>query len=847
MAARAPELDRLSHYRSKRDFNQTTEPAGKKARGRRKAMSFVVQKHAASRLHYDFRLELDGVLVSWAVPKGPSFDPSVKRMAIHVEDHPLSYGAFEGTIPPGQYGAGSVIVWDTGTWQPEGDPRVGLAQGKLAFTLAGHKLQGGWELIRTANRDSRQAQWLLFKKRDHFARSTAQYDVLAAEPASVLSAAPCGPIVGAVRSPLPARLSPQLATLASTLPNTGRWAVEIKFDGYRLMARVDQGTVALFTRGGHDWTAKLQGLARSLERLCARKRSTSGWLDGELVVLGTNGVPDFNALQKAFDGAAGEAAMIYFLFDVPFLDGYDLRGAALSERRSLLKQLLDRNDDDRLRFSANFETAPESALASACRMKLEGLIAKRLDAHYVSRRTDTWLKLKCKQRQEFIVCGYTDRSDGSPQIGSLALGVHDDDGRLVAAGHVGTGWSAQEAHALKRRLAPIEVATPPFEPAPHTAAKRYRRSITGAERWVDPKLVAEIEFAEWTPDGAIRHASYVGLRSDKPAKAITRDSSVDMAGSASAAQGGRHGSRSGGSPATANRAVKVTSGDRVIDRASGLTKLDLVRYYESVADWMLPHLKGRPVALLRAPEGVDGPLFFQKHDAKSSIPGLRSLDPALSPEHDALLEAGSLKALRGAAQMNVIEFHTWNSTVRRLDRPDRMIFDLDPGEGVSWQQIVEGCTLVRGFVEELGLRSWLKTSGGKGLHVVVPIARRMDYDTVKRLSRGIVQHLAKTVPSRFVAKSGPANRKGRLFVDYLRNGEGATTVAAFSARARPGLGVSMPLPWDALETLERADQFTVANTRDHLSFMKEDPWADYWKNRQTVTVAMKAMGVTAGS
>ncbi len=859
----------LERYWAKRDFAVTAEPRGEHADSG-PALSYVIQKHAASRLHYDFRLELGGVLLSWAVPKGPSFDPTVKRMAIHVEDHPLSYGSFEGTIPPKHYGAGTVIVWDNGRWEPVGDPHQGLADGKLVFRLHGQKLQGLWELVRIAKGGEKQEPWILFKKRDEFARPGADYDVITALPDSVI-ASPLKPppasrpaaakkaatarkkagksatppaVPGAVKAAMPDKLTPQLATLVNAVPTQGEWICEIKFDGYRIMVRIDGGKATLVTRGGHDWSAKLPQLVGELDRLGLK----TAWLDGEIVVLNESGAPDFNALQKSFDRGTGSDAVVLFLFDLPYFEGYDLREVELRHRRALLKALLDDKATERIRFSADFPGDPASILASACRMQLEGLIAKRADSPYRSRRTETWLKLKCKLRQEFVVCGYTDRSDGSPQIGSLLLGVHGDGGELVSVGSVGTGWDTAEAADLKRTLAKIETGKVPFA-AGAGKPGRWSRRVAGSERWVEPKLVAEVEFAEWTPDGQIRHASYVALRKDKPARSITRERATDPPKEAASAETAPPAPRASGGSRTAGKSVvggvPVSHGDRVIDAASGLTKLDLVRYYASVAQWILPHLKGRPCSLVRGPTGVGGELFFQKHGEKIGIPGITELDPALWPGHAALLEVASEKALVGAAQMNAIEFHTWNSTTRAIDKPDRMVFDLDPGEGTAWQQVHEAASLVHTLLDEIGLKAWLKTSGGKGLHVVVPLAPRLDYDTVKAFSKAIVEHLAATIPSRFVTKSGASNRVGKLFVDYLRNGHGATTAAAFSARARPGLGVSMPVGWDDLPKLKSGAQWTVAMAREHLSFQTEDPWSGYWNCRQTLTTAMKALGFAA--
>jgi bifunctional non-homologous end joining protein LigD len=833
--------DPLQRYRSKRDFDKTPEPTAQVARRPRgNALSYVIQKHGATRLHYDLRLELDGVLLSWAVPKGPSFDPADKRMAVRTEDHPLAYGGFEGVIPEGHYGAGRVIVWDRGQWTPVGDPHAGLAAGKLAFDLTGHKLRGRWEMVRMKPRArEKQEAWLLFKKSDANARPRSEYDVVAALPDSVLAKEPPpvraegGAASGAVKAPLPATLSPQLAQLASTVPAGGEWILENKFDGYRVLTRIARGVPKLFTRGGHDWTAKLPALASALRELNLK----SAWLDGEIVVprqKGERSGDNFNALQNAFDQQRTQN-VVYQLFDLPYFEGHDLREAPLYARRELLRQLLDQQGSPLLQFSAELEGDAATALRAACEQQREGVIAKRRDAPYRSARSDSWQKLKCRQRQEFVIGGFIPRSDASDEVGSLLLGVHDAEGRLVHAGRVGTGWGRQTGRDLRDKLSALAQKATPFA-GDEAARGRWSPKGGGNSKptWVRPELVAEVQFAEWTPAGQVRQAAFVGLRGDKPVKAITREAAAAPV----AAPPRRHASKP---------SIAISHPERVIDDSTGLTKLDLVRYYDSVAEWLLPHLKGRPVALLRAPSGIGGQQFFQRHLSGTRIAGVRELDPALWPGHEALIEVPSHPALIAAAQMNVIEFHTWNATAANIDKPDRMVFDLDPGEGVSWPTVREGASLVRALLEQLGLRCWLKTSGGKGLHVVVPIAPRWTHDVVKAFSRAIVQHLAHTIPARFVAVSGPSRRVGKVFVDYLRNGHDATTAAAFSARARPGMGVSMTLDWEALGSVRSSAEWTIANARDHLSLRRTDPWAEYGKTRQSLTAPMKTLGFKAQS
>ncbi|WP_341318021.1 DNA ligase D [Paraburkholderia sp. IMGN_8] len=824
----------LSRYRKKRDFHVTPEPAPSAGDSStdEQGRVFVVQKHWSGRLHYDFRLELDGVLLSWAVPKGPSYDPKEKRLAIHVEDHPLEYASFEGTIPPKQYGAGTVLVWDRGTWNPVGDRCEGMKAGKLVFTLHGEKLAGMWELVRIAKPEDRQDPWMLFKKRDAWAQPLAQYDVIKVLPDSVI-AKPLGlaeerepktsqlspdadskiDLTYATPAPMPEQIKPQLATLATSLPTGGDWIVETKFDGYRILARFDKGRVRLFTSGGHDWTKELKNLAVEVEKLDL----ASAWLDGEIVVL-KDGIPDFNALQSAIDESVGES-LVYFVFDLIYLDGQDLRKVPLWSRRARLAQLIE-NAGERIRYSEDFAAPPAEIFKAAGELGLEGLVFKRRDAPYVSGRTQTWFKAKCRLRQEFVICGFTSRSGASAEVGSLLLGYYDA-GRLCDGGSVGTGWDAKTARDLWTRLTPLEVPSAPFD-VNLPKRRRWSRRAPGSEHWVQPVLVVEVAFAEWTPDGHVRQASFKGLRFDKSPGDITREAATTVA-SMPAPQ------------------IKVTHPDRVIDPTTGITKLDLVRYYASVAQWLLPHLKDRPLAMLRAPAGINEEMFFQKHAEATRMPGLKEHDPNLWPGHRTLLTVDTLDALLSAAQMNVVEFHTWNSTVQRLDRPDRVIFDLDPGEELKWGQMQEAALLVHTLLSELGLKAWLKTSGGKGLHIAVPLMPKQDYDAVKGFSRAFVRHLAKTIPERFSATPGPSHRVGKVFVDYLRNGMGQTTVAAFSSRARPGMGVSMPVSWDQLSAMKSGAQWTVLTAREYLSFQTQDPWADYWSTRQALASAMKRL------
>ncbi|MFL9864749.1 DNA ligase D [Paraburkholderia fungorum] len=934
--------DRLDLYNRKRRFDETPEPPpaaaarksgrGRAARASNAALSYVIQEHHARRLHYDFRLELNGTLLSWAIPKGPSLDPSVKRLAVHVEDHPVEYGSFEGEIPPGHYGAGTVIVWDRGTWEPAGGAAEAINSyqaGKLKFRLHGEKLHGGWTLVRSHMRGSGdKEQWLLIKERDDQAQSESEYDVVTARPGSVLNgsartgstprstrrakpktnasestrggvgagssssssssvngaasttlAITANPsIAGALKAPLPARFKPQLATLVDAAPPGDEWAYEVKFDGYRVLARIDRKAktraVKLFTRGGNDWTAKFGKQVKALEQLDI----DSAWLDGEAVVLDENGLPDFQALQNAFDANRPQDIVI-FLFDVPFLNGYDLRGVPLEQRRTILRAVIDEHTGDGpdgsvLRFSRDFAFSAGELLRSACDMALEGIIGKRRDSGYTSGRSSAWIKLKCRRRQEFVIGGYSEPSGRRAAFGALLLGVYDGAGKLRYAGRVGTGFDAGLLDSVKKELDAHEIKRMPFASAPR---ERSRTPV----HWVEPVLVCECNFAEWTSDGIVRQASFVSLRNDKPARQIireaprkgadmqkqtdtasdtvpkkrTRRKAVEISSAGSAGQSAKRASATRAAARAPTKkvtvaksetaatpaevaGVRVSHPERIIDKRAGIRKIDLVRYYESVADWMLPYLQDRPVSLVRAPEDIGGELFFQRHSQKLSIPNVTQ-HSGLDPGHPPLITVDTLGALVGAAQMGTVEFHTWNAVVSNIDKPDRMVFDLDPGASLGWERMIEAAHLTHSLLEELGLTSFCKTSGGKGFHVVVPLTKHAGWDEVKAFSQALAQHMATTLPKYFSAKMGAQNRKQKIFVDYLRNNRGSSTVAAFSARARPGLGVSVPLSWDEVAATTSGDQWTIENVHERLEDLRRDPWAEYAKTRQRITAAMK--------
>ncbi|AEV62937.1 DNA ligase D [Pseudomonas ogarae] len=856
----------LDDYNRMRDFAATPEPAAKRSRKSARtahALQFCIQKHDASRLHYDFRLELDGALKSWAVPKGPSLDPKAKRLAVHVEDHPLDYATFEGNIPEGHYGAGDVIVWDRGVWIPQDDPHEAYEKGRLKFELQGEKLSGLWNLVRT-HMPGKQEQWFLIKHQDQAARPESEYDVVQAEPNSVLSDRTLVPkrrgkaatakalkqpekavqaksprraakttLSGAVAGPLPETLKPELATLVDSAPD-GEWLYEIKFDGYRVMARIENGGVKLLTRNGHDWTHKLPRQAEALAALGLE----SAWLDGEMVVANDQGVPDFQALQNAFEaGSSGKIA--YYLFDMPYLNGMDLRKVPVQERRAALAAVLEPNQSPLLRFSDAFEETPEALLNSACQMQMEGLIGKRIGSAYVSRRSNDWIKLKCKNRQEFVVVGFSDPKGARSAFGALLLGLHDaDSGQLRYAGKVGTGFNETTLKSIYQRLLPLERKEPAVANPP-----------TGYEakgvHWLEPTLLAEVAFAEMTKDGSVRHAVFHGLRNDKPAKEITQELAKPMKKTA-ATKKTKAKDEPGATPAkTKSKAkapaldgkVRITHPERVIDASSGTTKLQLAEYYASVAEFILPELADRPAALVRAPDGIAGELFFQKNAERLAIPGITSLDKALTGQPVMIIN--NAEALIGAVQMSTVELHTWNATSVDLDKPDRFVLDLDPDPALPWKSMVEATQLTLSVLDELGLKAFLKTSGGKGIHVVVPLTRKLGWDEVKGFSHAIVSHMAKLLPDRFSAVSGPKNRVGRIFIDYLRNGLGATTICAYAARTREGLPVSVPVFREEVAELKGANLWNVHNVHERLAQVGHEPWAGLKRTRQSITAEMR--------
>jgi bifunctional non-homologous end joining protein LigD len=835
----------LAEYDAKRDFTITAEPPARRIASTG-PLRFFIQRHAARRLHYDFRLELDGALKSWAVPRGPSLDPGEKRLAVHVEDHPIDYGEFEGTIPEKQYGAGDVLLWDRGVWSPVGDAAEGLRRGKLEFHLDGVKLHGLWKLVRMGGRQSEGAEnWLLLKGRDAFAAAGDAAEITVRLPDSVKNAgsralAPDGKsprerkaatTAGAAspakrgrttRAPLPPFAAPQLATLVDAVPTTGDWIYEVKYDGYRMLARIEGGSVRFFSRNGRDWSAKVPHLVRAL----AARKLPDAWLDGEIVMLDDAGRTSFQQLQNALDGAAAaNANIVYFVFDVLHADGEDLRAASLLERKRALDRLVPASlVDGPLRRSMELDAVGADALAAACRLGLEGLIGKRTDAAYVSGRSPAWIKLKCGKRQEFVIGGWTEGARAG--FGALLVGTAAADGRLDYAGRVGTGFDGATIDHLKPRFAALETDASPFR-AKLPGPGRWSGGRPGGKvHWLRPQLVAEVAYTELTDEGILRHPSFQGLREDKDPRTVRPERAAPVEEATGNAVAG----------------IRITHPDRVLYADNGVTKLELARYHAAVAEHLVPELADRPLSLVRCPDGTAGACFFQKHMDATAPAALKKVR---GPDRREYLLANEPAAVVSLVQRGVIELHTWGSRAPKLDRPDRITMDLDPDGAVSWATVVEAALLMRGLLEAMDLVPFLKTTGGKGLHVVAPIRPAHDWDTVKTFTQGLARHLAGTFPDRFTATVTKARRVGKIFVDYLRNGEGATAIAAYAVRARAGAPVSVPLAWDELDPRHdvREAYFNVRNVPGRLAALARDPWADYARSARPLKAAtLKKLG-----
>ncbi|HZR37520.1 MAG TPA: DNA ligase D [Nevskia sp.] len=824
---------RLAEYRRKRDFSATPEPA---AGGRRRAAArgarFVVHLHHARSRHFDLRLQVGNTLRSWAVPKGPSLDPAQKRLAVQVEDHPLDYGDFEGTIPEGHYGAGQVQIWDQGRWSADGDARKALEEGHLRFSMEGSRLHGAWSLVRT-RLSGKQPQWLLIKARDAAALGG---DTADDTPLSEWrgDGAPRGRAAAAARargrSPraasshaLPARIELQLARLAEAAPAGRDWLHEVKFDGYRVLLWRDGATVRITSRGDQDWSGKLQATAEAVRQLPC----SSCVLDGELVALDDDGRSSFARLQQAF-GEGREQQLTVMLFDLLHLDGVDLRDQPQLQRKEALQRLL-RQAAAPLRFTPHRVGGGARAASQACAGGLEGIISKRVDAPYQAGRGGAWLKVKCVQSDEYAVVGYTRGKGARARLGSLLLASPEGDGGWRYRGRVGTGLDEALIAELLRRMRPGKAV--PLEQAPGRSQLRGATPL-----WLKPELVVEVEYRGLTADGLLRQASLKGLRQDRDVASLQpgrRDH-------ASASATGKAAPRKAGKPAAGSRKqpvaeagqarVRLTHPDRVLFSDPPVTKADLAAFYTDIAEFILPGLAGRPLMLLRCPGGGAGECFYQKHLSRGFPDTVREvLDPR---ERRRWICIDNLDGLLGLVQMNALEYHAWGAPAQDLDHADRLVIDLDPAAGVAWKELVRTALLLRERLEAAKLRSFVRTTGGKGLHVVIPLRPAAPWDAARAFSRALAEDLAREDPQRYVAVAAKARREGRIFIDYLRNARGATAVASYSLRNRPGAPIATPLAWDELPRLRAPDQFGYASIRRRLERLPRDPWDGFATLRQ---------------
>jgi len=851
----------LTRYREKRDFTQTAEPSGAEPVKAKGDGFFVVQKHAATRLHYDFRLALDGVLKSWAVTKGPSLDPHDKRLAVEVEDHPVAYGDFEGTIPEGQYGGGTVMLWDHGGWEPIGDAKAGLKKGELKFILHGERLKGHWVLVRMGGKAAQEKRnnWLLINERDDEVREggkpliesavtsvttgrsmdeiAGEHDRIwhsnrpadeqpeAAEPKpKAKSAKPRG------KAPLPDFIPPQLATRVARPPAGKDWLHEIKFDGYRVLARIDDGAVTLLTRRGHDWTNRFGPVARVLAKLDVRQ----ALIDGEVVVMTDTGVTDFGRLQATL---AGEARydMSLQAFDLLHLDGEDLTGKHLIDRKKLLQPLIEElGAQSTIFYSDHIENLGDKVFAQACQLALEGVVSKRRDAPYRSGRSESWVKSKCIERQEFVIAGYSKSSVAGKGLGSLLLAYYSGK-ELVYAGRVGTGFNETSVKAIRAALDTVERDTPPFAKWPPGAG----RDIT----WVEPSLVCEVEFLNWTEDGVLRHASFKGLREDKTAREVTIERPKPAAAPKSRSKTMAETAKPSAEGEKALAKITLTHPERVLDPDSGLTKRGLAEYLALVADRMLPHITGRPISFVRCPGGTAKACFYQKHIETKLPPGIGSVTIKEKEGTGDYLTIDNAEGLIGLAQMGVLEVHPWGSRADDVDKPDRLIFDFDPAPDVPFTWVIEAALAMRERLNALGLESFLKTTGGKGLHVVAPFKREHDWPTVKEFARAVATATA-AESDRYVTVMTKAKRTGKIFIDFFRNDRGATAVAPYSTRARAGAPVATPLDWREATPALSPGHFTVETMPRRLAQLAEDPWAGMLTSKQAIgKAALRAMKV----
>jgi bifunctional non-homologous end joining protein LigD len=780
---------KLTTYKGKRTFGNTPEPADSEASKSKRL--YVIQKHDASHLHYDFRLEHNGVLLSWAVPKGPSLDPRIKRLAVHVEDHPVSYGSFAGVIPEGNYGAGTVEIWDTGSWSPIGDVDDMMQEGALKFEIFGERLHGKWALIRLKNDDK---NWLLIKEKDERwdqRSGSKRGDKL------LLSTIDKN------------QFKPQLATRVSNSPPGDEWLHEIKYDGYRILAWRQAGKVELISRNGLDWTAKFPEIAKAVEDYVPDNTT----IDGEVVVMSDDGVSNFGALQKWLkDGKGGDPQ--YICFDLVVDSGNDITNMPLSYRKQKLEGLLTELPKAAtywIQYSNHIIGHGKSMTKEACKKGLEGVVSKKVDSKYLQGRSSSWLKSKCYQQDEYIIGGYTEPSGSRIGFGALLLGQFDTNGKLIYAGKIGSGFTDTSLTELKTKMDQLKSPQSPFNES---------EKVPDAKVWTKPTLIAQVRYAERTSSGSVRHGVFLGLREDKSPKEITGETSM------------------------LELPITITHPDRILFPLVGVTKFDLAEYYFRMSERILPYIQNRPVSIVRCPEGVENPCFFQKHRG----PGMpESLERKTSGEKEPLITAPTAKDILSLVQFGAIELHVWGSTFEQLEYPDVMVFDLDPGPHVTWDKTIESAEVLREFLKSLNLKSFAKISGGKGIHVVVPIAPgTVGWKEFKDLAHAISTSLDEMVPGQFVTVSSKEKRDKKIFIDYLRNGRGSTSVAPYTVRANEDATVAIPISWESLRDVKSPRQFGIRNIKEWLVPQSQDPWKNFFTSANIVDPGIWAkLGIDA--
>jgi len=816
---------RLKEYHKKRDFNKTTEPKGDITSEDQHL--FIIQKHAATHLHYDFRLELNGVLLSWAVPKGPCLDAHVKRLAMQVEDHPIEYGSFEGIILKGQYGGGTVMLWDKGTWRSlDEHPVKAYHSGHLRFELDAHKLQGRWDLLRFKD----EKHWFLIKYNDAYARPLEEFDVTIEKPLSVLTEQTMEDIkknhqkiwtqdgLSSVKprvqlppdfkkSPFPDFISPQLATLVNQVPKGDEWLHEIKFDGYRIIAFIQNQIITLKSRNQKDWTHELTPIAQALKTFSFKNVV----FDGEVVLLDSDGKSDFQLLQNSIKiNKLSKPKFVYYIFDILYYEQYDLKPLPLIERKILLQRILPKQDYT-IRYSEHIINDGNTMFQHSCKLGLEGIISKHINSVYETKRSKSWLKIKCIKRQEFVIGGYTSPKGGRSHFGSLFLGVFNDQNELEYAGNVGTGFTQASLKEVYEQLQLNASHTNPFNSKPPQSNSAH---------WVHPVLIAEIEFTEWTDENHLRHPSFKGLRLDKSPKGVKREKEVSLSTVKKSIQSKQSSSD-----------FKITHPDKIVYPEDKYTKHDLLIYYELVSQYILPFIQNRPLSLVRCPENYKE-CFFQRHYNKMTPKALKSINIDTKGEVEPYIYLDNKEGLLSLVQMGVLEIHPWSSVISSLETPDIIIIDLDPAPDVTWTAIVRAAFEIKDELSQLKLTAFVKTTGGKGLHVVIPIQPQYDWEDIKNFTHVFVQYLEKKQPTHYICKMSKRERSGKIFLDYLRNQRGATAISAYSTRARIHAPVSVPLHWDELTNNRQDALFTIHTLPLRLSQLKNDPWKDIWTIKQ---------------